>query len=144
MAAAGDLYIDNISVVEGGIPETGLNLLQNGGFETGDLTGWRGRGNHSNSVVSSAAAFGGAYSLRLIASNIGSSGNLFEQTVPQLPSSTPHTFSFWYLPTTNCNGLNFRISTTFRSLSTIDFRPVRFTPGLANSVRSTLPEGVEA
>ena len=49
---AGDVYVDDIKLVAGSVPETGLNLVQDGDFES-PLTGpWTVSGNLVNSSIS--------------------------------------------------------------------------------------------
>ena len=84
-------------------------------------------------------AYGGSYSLHLVASGAGSASSQAQAAVPVLPSASPCTLSFWFLPSTNGSGVNFRVTTSYRSLSPISYRPVQSTPGAANSVLSTIP-----
>ncbi len=139
MAAAGDVYIDNVSLVEGTVAGAGVNLVQNGGFESGSLAPWAALGNHSASAVSSEPAFEGDYSLRVVAAGPGSSGNLISQYVSGVVSNLTYTFSFWYLPSTNGSGISFRLTTPFRSITPVNYRPVGATPGLANSSAAIRP-----
>jgi len=139
MAAAGDVHIDNISLVEGTVPGVGNNLVLNGDFESGSLAPWAALGNHSGSAVSGAAAFEGSYSLRLAATGIGASGNLLSEYIPGVVSNLTYTFSFWFLPSTNGSGVSFRLTTPFRSITPINYRPVGATPGLANTAAAIQP-----
>ena len=139
LAAAGDVHIDNISLVEGTVPSAGINLIQNGDFESGSLAPWAALGNHSGSAVSSAVAFEGGYSLRLASTGPGASGNLFSQYVSGVVSNLTYTFSFWFLPSTNGSGVSFRLTTPFRSLVPVNYRPMGATPGLANASTGVRP-----
>jgi hypothetical protein len=140
LAGAGDVYIDNVSLVEGTAPDAGVNLVQNGGFESGALGPWVALGNHSISAVSGVVAFEGNYSLRVAATGPGASGNLLSQYVSNVVSTLTYTFSFWFLPSTNGSaGLQFRLSTPFRTLTAINYRPVGATPGVANAAAAIRP-----
>ncbi len=140
LSSAGDLQIDNVSLVEGTVPEVGSNYIQNGDFESGLLAPWLGLGTHAGASVSSAVAFDGAYSLRIATTGPGGgNANVLAQAVSGVVSNLSYTFSFWYLPSTNGSGLNFRLATPFRSLATINYRPVGATPGLANSTAAVRP-----
>jgi hypothetical protein len=140
LASAGELYIDSVSIVDGSVPEVGNNYVLEGDFESGVLGAWTPRGNHINSEVSSDVAYSGSHSLHLVASNIGTAGNLIDRAVAGLVSGNTYTISFRYLPSTIGSGLNFRITTSFRTTTPIDYRPVQFTPGAPNSVGASLPE----
>jgi hypothetical protein len=139
LAAAGDVHLDNISLVEGTVPGVGVNLVQNGDFESGSFEPWAAVGNHSATAVSSAVALEGNYSLRVAATGIGSGGNLVSQYVSGVVSNLTYTFSFWFLPSTNGSGISFRLTTPFRSLTPVNYRPVGATPGLANAAAGVRP-----
>ncbi|HMC27193.1 MAG TPA: lamin tail domain-containing protein, partial [Verrucomicrobiae bacterium] len=139
MDSAGDFYIDDIMLVAGSVPGVGDNLLQNGGFESGLLGPWTASGNHSGSAVSSAVKFSGNASLHVVATGPGSApSSAITQAVANVVSSNPYTISFWYLPSSNANGFNYRLTSTLRSLSSINLRPTFATPGAANSVTALL------
>ena len=67
--------------------------MQNGGFETGDFTGWSGSGNFTDCAVSSStpAVNSGQYGALL--GPAGSPGFL-SQTVPTVPGQT-YLLSLW-------------------------------------------------
>ena len=133
LGSAGAVFVDRVSLVEGSVPEAGVNLVQNGSFETGAPGPWAAIGSHAGSAVSSEAAFDGDYSLRLAATGPGSSGNLVAQYVTGVASNLTYTFSFWYLPSASGSTVSFRLTLTHRSVNPINYRPVGATPGLANS-----------
>jgi len=140
LAGAGEVLIDNISLVEGAVPEAGVNLIQNGDFESGSIAPWAALGNHAASAVSTEAAYEGARSLRVISTGPGASGNLLSQYVSGVASNLTYTFSFWYLPSPiGSGGINFRLTTPFRSLTPVNYRPVGATPGLANAAAAVRP-----
>lgn len=140
LSSAGELFVDNVSIVDGSVAEVGNNYVENGDFESGVLGPWITRGNHINSAISSAVTYGGNFSLRISSTGTGAANNLIDHALPLLTSGNVYTFSFRYLPSTNGSAVSFRVVTSYRNLTPIDFRPVQFTPGAVNSVRAVLPE----
>jgi hypothetical protein len=67
------------------------NLITNGGFETGDFTGWTQGGNTGFTFVSTGYAHSGTYGAQL--GPVGSDGYL-SQTLATTPGNL-YTFSFW-------------------------------------------------
>jgi hypothetical protein len=148
LQSAGDVYLDDIKIVAGSVPEAGANALPNGDFESGTLAPFAigSDGNNSASVVTSTVKRSGNYSLHLIASAGGTTRNssIYHDIAPALTASAQYTLSFWYLQSTNGGPLTIRLSGS-GIVGTVNIAPpgfgnaVRFTPGLANSVRATLP-----
>ena len=97
LAGPGDIYIDDISIVAGSTAETGVNLLANGGFESG-LTGWTVSPNHAESVVETSGAHSGTRALHMIASEGGSTrgSSIFRNAT--LVNGQTYTLSFWWRP----------------------------------------------
>jgi hypothetical protein len=139
LASAGSVLVDDLQLVAGTVPATGNNFLQNGGFETGTLDPWAATGSHAGSSVTSEEAYEGTYSLRLTATGPGTTGNLVSQYVAGLDAATTYTISFWYQPSTNGSGLNFRLSTSFRLINPVNYRPSAGSPGLPNFNATVLP-----
>ena len=139
LASAGDVYVDDVSVVAGTQADVGSNYVANAGFETGALGPWRAIGSYSNSVVSSAVAFNGNYSLRIVAGGVGGPASTVVQTHAPLNASGTYTFSMWYLPSTNGTGLHFRYTNPFRTATAVNYRPVTASPGAANPTATQLP-----
>jgi len=136
-----DLYIDNISLVAGTVPEAGPNLLSNGDFESA-LTGpWSVGTSYVQTAISSEIKYSGNGSLHLVhtSPNIGgpTTNNSVWQDVVIAPSTT-YTLSYWFLtPGPLTNRLTTRLNSTFRPENNI--RPVFSTPGAANSTTALLP-----
>ena len=139
MDSAGDFFIDNVSLVAGTVAGVGSNYFQNGSFETAFAGPWHLLGNHASSTVSATNVIDGSNSLHLTATSIGSASSCLYQDIAGLSPTTTYTFSFWYLPTTNGNGLNYRLTTPFRTITPFSIRPVFSTPGANNAVAMTLP-----
>ncbi|HXG48932.1 MAG TPA: lamin tail domain-containing protein, partial [Methylomirabilota bacterium] len=139
LATAGDVYIDDLALVEGPAPGVGFNFVANGDFESGALAPWRAIGQHSNTVVSSEVAHSGNHSLHIVAGSPGGVNSTLAQAVALSNSSAPHTLSFWFLPSTNGSGVSFRLTTAFRSLTPVNYRPVFSSPGTANTVAGVRP-----
>jgi hypothetical protein len=137
MDGPGDVYLDDISLVEGAVAGVGSNYLQNGDFES-PLTGpWHPQGNHSNSVVSSVIRYEGSNSLHVVSTGVGGVTAAVYQDAPPAITNLNCTLSFWLLPGTGGTNITFRFSTAFRPQ--FNARPVRATPGTNNGVAATLP-----
>jgi len=152
--SAGDVYIDDIKLVAGSVPEVGPNTLVNGDFESGSLAPWAigATGNNSASVVTSGFKHSGNYSLHLIASSGGSTLNssISQNTSPALTQGASYTLSFWYFPSTNGGPLTVRLSNSANAHPPmrvdVNIAPpssggigAQFTPGAPNSVLASLP-----
>jgi hypothetical protein len=143
LESAGEIYIDDLSVVLGTQPESGINVVNNGGFE-GSLTGWTTVGNHGTSTASTAIKRSGSSSLHLVASGGGSANHSVRQDFSSsLTANATYTLSFWYRESTNGGPLVVRFS--FSGITTTTDPAPTFipsalaTPGAPNSVATTLP-----
>jgi hypothetical protein len=140
LATAGDVHLDDISLVAGTQANVGPNLLANGDFETGALDPWVAAGTHAGSAVVSDVAHKGTKSVHVVATGPGTTISYLGQTLASpLDPLAFYTLSFWYLPSLNGTGMTFRITTPFRSPGNIDYRPLLSTPGAANSTVASLP-----
>jgi regulation of enolase protein 1 (concanavalin A-like superfamily) len=148
--APGDVYIDDLKLVPGTVPEAGSNLIQDGDFES-PLTGpWTLSSNVSNSVISTTVKHSGNASLHVIANGFGDtiSQAIWENTSAIVTNGT-YTLSYWYLPSTNGSQMLIRLSGSAPGSGQIyslqNIQPVttsgsaQFTPGAPNSVLTTLP-----
>jgi Lamin Tail Domain/CotH kinase protein/Putative Ig domain/PA14 domain/Carbohydrate binding domain len=148
LQTAGDVYLDDIKLVAGSVPEIGANAVVNGDFESPLSGPWTigSDGNNNASVISSSVKHSGNASLHLIASAGGTTQNssIWQTFAPGLTTNAPFTLSFWFLPSTNGGPLILRLSGS-GIVSTVNIAPsgytnlARYTPGLANSVRAVLP-----
>ena len=112
LATAGDIYLDDVSVVAGSTTN-GVNLVTNGGFE-GALSPWTigSDGNNSNSVVSANFAHSGTNSLHLVAAAGGTTKNssIWQDFSSSITIGGTYTLSFWYRQSTNGGPLIVRFS----------------------------------
>jgi hypothetical protein len=149
MTAAGDVYLDDIELVAGSVPEAGTNCLRNGDFESSLDGVWTVSTNVLPSAPSTAVHHSGKASLHVVAT---SGGPRIEQAIWQttstLVTNATYTLSYWYLPSTNGSALLVRLSGSSPSSGHIyslqDYRPSVIasstaTPGTTNSVDATLP-----
>lgn len=97
LSGPGDIYLDDLTIVAGSNPDSGSNLLANGGFESG-LTGWTVSLNHANSVVETGGAHGGAQALHMIATEGGSTRDSSIYRSVSLTSGSTYSLSFWWRP----------------------------------------------
>lgn len=140
MLGAGEVYIDDIKLVTGTVPEAGVNVIANGDFEAPLAGSWSVFGNHSATVQSTDVSHSGTGSLKLSSTGLGStSGNNVRQFIPPAQSSTVYTLSFWLLPSTNGSAFVMRTAAGSQFWATNFFRPVFGTPGAANSATRDLP-----
>lgn len=73
-------------------PPASANLVQNGGFETGNLASWTQGGNTGYTGVDSASAHSGNYGAFF--GPVGSQGTITQQVLPTVVGAT-YDFSFW-------------------------------------------------
>ena len=140
LTTLGDVYVDDVVLVTGAVAQAGQNLLANGGFEEPISTAWTVLGNHSNTVISTEFSHSGQASLHIFSSGVGSPASAIRQDFfPGLPSPTSCTVSYWFIPTTNANGMALRCRNGSTFNTQISVRPVVFTPGSANVVAAPLP-----
>jgi len=132
----GDIYIDDVSLVQGSEPGVGQNVLSNPGFEQ-SFAGWTVAGPASNSVVVTNFARSGTASAHVIfvPGSLGLAN--FAQTFPALTPNTNYTLSFWYLSGTSGTNFSFRINSLFSGA--IDPRSRLYSPGEPNSGAAILP-----
>lgn len=142
LQSAGDLYIDDVRIVPGTVPDVGINSVQNGGFESPLSGSWTVSPNHADSSLSSAIKHSGASSLHMVASGGGTTraSSIYQELSPALVQDQPYTLSFWYRQSTNGGPLTLRLSLHGITV-TVDPAPAvtgPYTPGAANSVARAL------
>ena len=100
--AAQDVWVDDLVIAKVIKPEVeeSDNLVVNGDFEAGSLTGW----NKHQSTVISTDAHSGSYAVNLKGS--GGWGGMLDQTISVTPG-VKYTVSLWLK--TNANGVNVQI-----------------------------------
>jgi len=147
LQSAGDVFVDDVSVVAGSVAESGVNYVTNGGFEN-LLTSWTvgSDGNNAASASSASVAHTGSRSLHLVATAGGSTQNsaLWQDFSSSLTVGATYTLSFWYLPSANGGPLTVRFSGSGITITTNPapsaLPPLApSTPATANSVATSLP-----
>jgi len=143
LTTAGDVYIDDLSVVPQGGPLAGSNVVVNGGFES-DLAGsWIVPTNMAASSLSTEVKRSGASSLHLVTSVPATSvDRMLRQAIPAAASNTICTLSFWCragsagtnLVARGYPGSQLRASVVL----SLESEAIRCTPGAPNSVRAPL------
>jgi concanavalin A-like lectin/glucanase superfamily protein/lamin tail-like protein/CotH protein/Ig-like domain-containing protein len=147
LQSAGDLYLDDLKLVAGSVPEAGANLIANGDFESAfPGAAWTVSPNLSGSARSTSVQHSGAASLHVVSSSAGSSQStaIYQTVSPALTNGATYALSFWYLQSTNGGPLTIRLSGSGIS-ATVNPAPSASaiasvaTPGMSNSVAATLP-----
>jgi CotH kinase protein/Lamin Tail Domain/Carbohydrate binding domain len=144
LQSAGDVYVDDIKLVAGSVPEAGVNVLSNGDFESTFPGPWTVSANLSGSVISTTTKHSGNASLHVVASSGGTTqGSAIWQTVsPALTVNATYTLSFWYLQSTNGGPLTVRLSGS-GIVANVNPAPTitnsASTPAAINSVATALP-----
>lgn len=146
LETVGDVYLDDISIVAGSVPEVGQNFVADGDFETA-LTGpWGISTNLTPSSLSTAIKHSGNSSLHMVTTTGGTTraSAIYQDLATALTASASYTLSYWYLPNTNGGTLTLRLSGSGIK-STLDITPTntvvtRLTPTLPNNVVTALDD----
>ncbi|HEY3853200.1 MAG TPA: lamin tail domain-containing protein, partial [Verrucomicrobiae bacterium] len=146
LQSAGDVYIDDIKVVAGSVPDVGANMLKDGDFESGFPGVWSVSPNLTGSALSATVKHSGNASLHIISTAAGTtqSSAIYQTMSPALTGSGTYTISYWYLQSTNGGPLTVRLSGS-GIVDTVNPAPqdagatAFFTPDALNSVAETLP-----
>jgi hypothetical protein len=149
LTSGGDVYIDDLSLVSGSVPEVGANQIQNGNFESIFSPPWNTTANTAGSGISTAIKRSGTGSLHLVCAAAGSTlGDSVWQDTLTLVNGQTYTLSYWYLESSNGSGLTLRFSgsnPTSGIYSSHSIAPLSggnsagYTPGAPNSIRTNLP-----
>ncbi|HZO85647.1 MAG TPA: lamin tail domain-containing protein, partial [Verrucomicrobiae bacterium] len=135
----GTVYIDDLVLVRGSVPEAGENVLANGDFEAPLEATWIPAGNHSGSSRSTEASHSGLASLKVASTGVGSSIAHVRQVIPGNPTNAIYTLSFWFIPSTNAAQLTTRTAPGSGFIFQTPVMPVVATPGQSNSFVMDLP-----
>jgi hypothetical protein len=140
LTSPGEVFLDDMKLVAGSVPEAGVNVLINGDFEQPLGTTWTALGNHSGTAQSTVASHTGSGSLRLVSTGVGStSGHFLRQFIPGNAANMTFTLSFWMLPSTNGNTITIRTAPGSAFQNTFSIRPIYATPGAPNALTRDLP-----
>ncbi len=137
----GEIVIDDISLVEGTVAETGVNLIRNGDFEAPLSPIWVVSTNNTPSALVSAPAHSGGAGFRVVSLTTGapSATRGISQDVIGANVNTIYTLSFWFLPTTTASNLVIRTAPGSQLTLAVNVRPQFANPGAANSVARSRP-----
>jgi hypothetical protein len=146
LESKGDIYLDDVRLVAGSVPDAGANVVTNGGFESGLNGTWNLTANFAGSAISTAVKHAGNSSLHLVATAAGSGNNnaIYQNILPVITTGQPYALSFWYLPSTNGGPLTVRITSnvpqvTLNPAPTAVTATTPATPGATNSVFAPVP-----
>ena len=137
-ASNSELYVDNMSLVLGSVPETGPNLLLNGDFEDG-TNYFRFIGNHTNSFIASGTQYSGSNSLHMVSgTTLGSAVSRITQSLTNVSVSATYSLSFYYLPLTNSVGLRVGLGSSTNFILNVQ-RASAINPAANNTSTASLP-----
>lgn len=144
LQSAGDIYLDDVKLVAGSVPEVGANVVADGNFETALSGPWTVSPNLANSTLSSVIKHSGNAGLHVISTAPGTtqSSAIWQTMSPGLTQGATYTLSFWYLQSTNGGPLTIRLSGS-GIVATVNPAPpvivsATATPGALNNVASSL------
>ncbi|HVY72338.1 MAG TPA: lamin tail domain-containing protein, partial [Verrucomicrobiae bacterium] len=148
MTDAGSVYLDDIKLVKGSVPESGVNCLTNGDFESVLAGPWTVSDNMTGSAISTAFSHSGKASLHVVASSGGPTiAQAIWQNTTTLETNATYTLSYWYLPSMDGTSTLIRLSGSSPNSGHVyclqNFQPPAvttslITPGAENSVHATL------
>jgi CotH protein/lamin tail-like protein/Ig-like domain-containing protein len=142
IAAPAEIYIDDIALVAGTVPEAGINLIRNGDFEGPLLTTEGGPWSFfnpnamSNTMISTTVKYGGTGSLKFVQTVGGATAYMYQDSVI-VPATGQHTISFRYRPITNNTTLTVRVNALYQNAPNV--RGIFSSPGAANPIAVSLP-----
>jgi hypothetical protein len=111
LLAAGDVYVDDLQLVAGSVPEAGLNLLTDGDFESPLAASWTVSPNMTGSTLTSDVRHSGQSCLHVVATSGGPTiGQAIWQNTTPLITNATYTLSYWYLPGATANQLLIRLA----------------------------------
>jgi hypothetical protein len=139
-----DAFLDGVSLVPASGPLAGVNVLENGDFESAFEVGWSFIGtNLTNSGITLELARFGEASLHVISTGSGGLTRSIVQAVPAGASNVVNTLSYWYRPGSGGANLTVRTYPGSYLQTRVAFGAsndvVRYTPGTNNSSRAVLP-----
>ncbi len=141
LQSVGDVYIDDVKLVAGSVPEAGANLLPDGDFESGFPGPWTVSANLSGSALSTQTNHSGNAALHVVSTAAGTTqGSAIWQTLsPALVNNGAYTLSFWYLQSSNGGPLTVRLSGS-GIVATVNpsLPPATATPGHPNATAAPL------
>ncbi|HKQ40081.1 MAG TPA: hypothetical protein VJ063_18550 [Verrucomicrobiae bacterium] len=107
---AGEVLVDDVQLVLGTIPESGLNAVRGGDFES-DLSAWTIPANYAGTQLTTETYRSGQSSLKLVSDGTSPSRTtVLRQYTLTIETNATYTLSVWYLPTTNSLQLTVRLS----------------------------------
>lgn len=144
LGSAGEVYLDDLSVVAGEQAGIGPNLMANGDLESGFPGPWNVSGNLAGSRISNDVRHTGNASLHVLSTSPGSSRDTsIWQDIGPLTEGAAYTLSYWYLPSPNGPSVTIRLSgngiVSSHETAPDAVKELFSTPGAPNSVRATLP-----
>jgi hypothetical protein len=144
LTAPGDVYIDDLRVVEGTQPAAGVNLVSNGGFESPLAGTWRVATNLTGSALSTDIQAEGGSSLHLVATAPGKDATnaSLNQLGVSLVTTSVYTLSCWMHYGSSGSNLVVMMGKTLASTQQVN--RVSGSPGRSNFAADTLPAGYPA
>ncbi len=141
----GEVYLDDVWLCKGALPQTGVNLVRNGGFEAALDQSWTVGTNLVRSAITQEFKHDGSSSMHLVAAAGGhNESNSLWQEVAGLEPGEAYTLSYWKRRDAVARGLVLRLGdwslASAQDLRPIPALPVARTPGRANSNLEHLPE----
>ncbi|MBI5387135.1 MAG: lamin tail domain-containing protein [Verrucomicrobia bacterium] len=140
LAGVGDVFIDDLKLVAGVVPEAGTNRLRDGDFESPLAGNWNLPAANGASHLSATNVHTGAGSFHLVSTNpaVVLNAIVTQDITPALTAGQTYTLSYWYRPKTATPNLILRMSAGTLN-STITSAPQMLTPGAANSTLAPFP-----
>ena len=99
LQSAGDVYVDDIKLVAGSVPDVGTNTVTDGDFESGfpDGSVWNVSPNLTGSALSTTVKHSGNASLHVVSTAAGTtqSSAICQNLSPALTTNAAYTLSYW-------------------------------------------------